>query len=129
MLSREKDIFHECKEIPNSPPKRVCNEILKTKLLQIDLGATHTEPHDLTYIVKFEDVLKIARDEIANLTRTVKPPYKSSSSLLITRQFLKQRAKRSRSTKSCSGKRARTTKLQLTIFIKWHSYIHRVGQR
>ena len=101
MLSQEKDIFHEYKEIPNSPPKRVRNETLKTKLLQIDLGATHKEPHDLTYIVKFEDVLKMARNEIANLTRTVKSPHKNSSSLLITRQFLKKRAKRLRSTKSC----------------------------
>ena len=42
MLSQEKDTFHECKEIPNSPPKSVLNETLKThhnsvRSLQIDL--------------------------------------------------------------------------------------------
>ena len=128
-------MFHEYKEIPNSAPKRVQNETLKShhnsgRSLQIDLRANFKELHDLPYIVKNEDVLKMARNEIVNLTRSVKVSLrKQHQPLLITIQSLRKRAKTSRSTKSCSGKRARTTKLQLTIFIKWHSYIHRVGQR
>ena len=42
MLIQEKGMLHECKEIPNSPPKSVLNETLKThhisvRSLQIDL--------------------------------------------------------------------------------------------
>ena len=134
-LNQEKDLFEKCKEISNSPPKRVHNETLKThrnsvRSLQIDLRANLKELHDLTYIVKNEDVLKIARNEIANLTRTGKVSLqKQQQSLLITRQSSKKRLKASHSTKSCSRKRARTTKPQLTIFKKRHPYTHRVGQR
>ena len=69
-------MFYECKKIPNSPLKRFHNETLTThynsvRSLQIDLRATPKELHDLAYIVKNEDVLKMARNEIANLTRTV----------------------------------------------------------
>ena len=88
------------------------------------------ELYDLTYIVKNEDVLKIACNEIANLTRTVKVSLqKQQQSLLITRQSPEKRVKVSHSTKSCSRKRARTTNHQLTIFKKRHPYTHRVGQR
>ena len=43
MLIQEKDMFDECKEIPNSPSKGVLNEALKTyhisvRSLQIDLA-------------------------------------------------------------------------------------------
>ena len=77
MLNQEKGLFGKCKEISNNPPRRVHNETLKIhqnsfRSLQIDLRATLKELHDLTYIVKNEDVLRIARNEIANLTRTVK---------------------------------------------------------
>ena len=77
MLNQEKGLFGECKEISNNPPRRVHNETLKIhqnsfRSLQIDLRATLKELHDLTCIVKNEDVLRIARNEIANLTRTVK---------------------------------------------------------
>ena len=79
--------------------------------------------------MKNEDVLKIARNEIDNLTRTVKVSLqKQQQSLLITRQPPRKRAKTSRNTKSCSRQRARTTKPQLTIFKKRHPYTHRVGQ-
>ena len=88
------------------------------------------ELYDLTYIVKNEDVLKIACNEIANLTRTVKVSLqKQQQSLLITRQSPKKRVKASHSTKSFSRKTARTTKCQLTILEKRHPYTHRVGQR
>ena len=71
-LCQEKD-----KEISNNPLKRVHNETLKTlhnsvRSLQIGLRVILKELHDLTYIVKNEDVLKIARNEIGNLARTVK---------------------------------------------------------
>ena len=66
-------------------------------------------------MVKNEDVLKIACNEITNLKVSLQ---KQQHSLLLTRQFSKKRAKASRSTKSCSGKTARWTKPQLTIFIK-----------
>ena len=71
-LCQEKD-----KEISNNPLKRVHNETLKTlhnsvRSLQIDHRVILKELHDLTYIVKNEDVLKIARNEIGNLARTVK---------------------------------------------------------
>ena len=135
MLNQEKYLFEKCKEISNSPSKRVHNETLKThknsvRSLQIDIRATLKELQDLTYIVKNEDVLKIARNEIANLTRAVKVSLqKQHQSLLITRQSPKKQVKASHSTKSCSRKRARTTKPQLTIFNKRHPYTHRVGQR
>ena len=134
ILNQEKDMFDESKDISNSPPKGVYNETLTThqnsvRLLQIDLRATLKELYDLTYIVKNEDVLKIARNEIDNLTRTVKVSLqKQQQSLLITRQPPRKRAKTSRNTKSCSRERARTTKPQLTIFKKRHPYTHRVGQ-
>ena len=68
--------------------------------------------------------------EIANPTRTRNVSLqKQQQSLLITRQSPKKRVKASHSTKSCSRKRARTTKPQLTIFKKRHPYTHRVGQR
>ena len=43
MLIQEKDMFHECKQIPNSPHKSVFNETLKThhisvRSLQMHLG-------------------------------------------------------------------------------------------
>ena len=80
--------------------------------------------------MKNEDVLQIARNEIANLTRTVKvSSQKQQQSLLITRQSPEKRVKASHSTKSCSRKRARTTNHQLTIFKKRHPYTHCVGQR
>ena len=80
--------------------------------------------------MKNEDVLKITRNEIANLTRTVKVSLqKQQQSLLITRQSPEKWVKASHSTKSCSRKRARTTNHQLTIFKKRHPYTHRVGQR
>ena len=80
--------------------------------------------------MKNEDVLQIARNEIANLTRTVKVSLqKQQQSLLITRQSPEKRVKVSHSTKSCSRKRARTTNHQLTIFKKRHPYTHCVGQR
>ena len=80
--------------------------------------------------MKNEDVLQIARNEIANLTRTVKVSLqKQQQSLLITRQSPEKRVKASHSTKSCSRKRARTTNHQLTIFKKRHPYTHCVGQR
>ena len=80
--------------------------------------------------MKNEDVLKITRNEIANLTRTVKVSLqKQQQSLLITRQSPKKRVKASHSTKSFSRKTARTTKCQLTILEKRHPYTHRVGQR
>ena len=71
-LCQEKD-----KEISNNPLKRVHNETLKTlhnsvRSLQIDLRVILKELHDLAYIVKNEDVLKIARNKIGNLARTVK---------------------------------------------------------
>ena len=78
MLSQEKDVFHECKETPNSPPKSVPNENLKTRhnsarSLQIDLRATLKELHDLTNMLKNKDVLKMYRNEMAYLLiRTVK---------------------------------------------------------
>ena len=118
MVNQEKDVFDECKDISNSPPKRVYNETLKThqnsvRSLQIDLRATLKELYDLTHIVKNEDVLKIARNEIGNLTRKVKVSLqKQQQSLLITRQSPRKRVKTSRSTKSCSRQRARTTKPQ-----------------
>ena len=126
MLSQEKDIFYECKEISNSPPKRGHNETLKThqnsfRSLQIGPRATLKELYDLTYVIKNEDILKIARNKIGNLTRKVKVSLqKQQQSLLITRQSPRKLAKTSRSTKSCSRKRARTTKPQLTMFKKWH---------
>ena len=90
MLNQEKDLFEKCKEISNSPPKRVYNETLKThqnsvRWLQIDLRATLKELHDLTYTVKNEDFLKTARNEIANLTRQEqwKFHYKNGSSLSL----------------------------------------------
>ena len=57
--------------------KRVHHETLESlhnsvRSLQIDLRVTLKEFNDLTYIVKNEDVLKIARNEIGNLARTVK---------------------------------------------------------
>ena len=85
-------MFHECKEISNCPPKRVLNETLKAhhnsvRWLQIDLRPPLRELYDLTYIVKNEDVLNMARSEIANLMRTVKVLLqKQQQSLLITRQ-------------------------------------------
>ena len=80
--------------------------------------------------MKNEDVLKITRNEIANLTRTVKVSLqKQQQSLLITRQSPKNRVMASHSTKSFSRKTARTTKSQLTILEKRHPYTHRVGQR
>ena len=36
VLSQEKDMFDECNETPNSPHKRVHNEILKTHLKSSD---------------------------------------------------------------------------------------------
>ena len=76
MVNQEKDVFDECKDISNSPPKRVYNETQthqnSVRSLQIDLRATLKELYDLTHIVKNEDVLKIARNEIGNLTRKVK---------------------------------------------------------
>ena len=70
-------MFHKCKEISDSPPKRVQHDTPKTHRksvisLQIDLLAALKELHDLTYTVKNEDVLKLAHNEIANLTREVK---------------------------------------------------------
>ena len=80
--------------------------------------------------MKNEDVLQIARNEIANLTRTVKVSLqKQQQSLLITRQSPEKWVKASHSTKSSSRKRARTTNHQLTIFKKRHPYTNRVGQR
>ena len=101
MFSQEKYRLHECKEFPNSPPKNVLNETLKThrnsvRLLQIDLRVSLKELHDLTCRVKNEDVLKMARNQIANLIRTVKVPLqKKQQSLLIIRQSLRKRAKTS----------------------------------
>ena len=72
----------------------------------------------------------MARNEIANLTRTATILLqKQQQSLLMTKQYSRKRANTSRSTKICSGKRARTTKPQLTIFKNRHPYTHRVGQR
>ena len=65
-----------CPDFKNKK-KRVHNETLKTlynsvRSLQIDLRVILKELHDLAYIVKNEDVLKIARNKIGNLARTVK---------------------------------------------------------
>ena len=95
-LCQDKDVFDECKEISNSLLKRVHNETLKThrnsvRSFQIDLRATLKELHDLTYIVKNEDVSKIARNEIGNLAKTVKVSLqKQQQSLLITRKSPKK---------------------------------------
>ena len=56
MLKQKKDMFDECKDISNSPPKRVYNETLKThqnrvRSLQIYLRPTLKELYDLTYIM------------------------------------------------------------------------------
>ena len=65
-----------CPDFKNKK-KRVHHETLESlhnsvRSLQIDLRVTLKEFNDLTYIVKNEDVLKIARNEIGNLARTVK---------------------------------------------------------
>ena len=57
MLNQEKDLFDECKEMSNSPPKRVHNETLNThqnnvRSIKIDLWATLKELHDLTRTMK-----------------------------------------------------------------------------
>ena len=57
MLNQEKDLFDECKEMSNSPPKRVHNETLNThqnnvRSIKIDLRATLKGLHDLTRTVK-----------------------------------------------------------------------------
>ena len=88
MLSQEKDIFYECKETSNSPPKRGHNETLKThqnsvRSLQIGPRATFKELYDLTYVVKNEDILKIGRNEIGNLKEKLKFRYKNSSNLSL----------------------------------------------
>ena len=54
MLNQEKDMFDKCKDISNSPAKRVYNKTLKThqnsvRSLQTDLRATLKELYDLTY--------------------------------------------------------------------------------
>ena len=64
-------MFDDCKEIPNSPPKSVLNEALKThhksaRSLQIYLPATLKELHDL----KNEDIFKVARNETTYLLIT-----------------------------------------------------------
>ena len=87
-------MFHET---PNSSPKSVLSETRKThhnsvRSLQINLRATHKELHDLTYILQNEDVLKMARNEIANLIRTVKVLLQKQQQSL----FIIRRAKTSR---------------------------------
>ena len=94
MLSQEKYMFDKCKKISNSSPKRVHHETLKihhnsVKSLQKDL----------------RDCLKIARNEIGDLTGTVKVSLqKQQQPLFITRQSARKWAKASRSTKSCSSR-------------------------
>ena len=82
MSRQAKDMFHECKEIPNSPPNIFLNE---TRRPTID-STTESDHYKyifgqplrnfmiwrtLKQLLKNEDVLKMARNEIAKLIRTV----------------------------------------------------------
>ena len=104
-----------------------CNSV---RLLERNIRATFKELHDLTYIVKNEYVLKLARNDIPKLTRTVlKFCYKKSSSLCLQLANTQENGRRYHvGPKVILQKTARTTNQQLTIFIKRHPYIHRVGQ-
>ena len=130
MSRQAKDMFHECKEIPNSPPNIFLNG---TRRPTID-STTESDHYKyifgqplrnlmiwrtLKQLLKNEDVLKMARNEIAKLIRTVNfLLQKQQQSLFITKQSRGKLTKSSRSIKCCFGKRARTNKLQITIFHK-----------
>ena len=83
------------------------------------MRATFKELHDLTYIAKNEYVLKLARNDIPKLTRTVlKFCYKKSSSLCLQLDNTQENGRRYHvGPKVILQKRARTTNQQLTIFI------------